>query len=804
MSYITLYQSNFAQGELSPWLNGRVDIAQYANSAKSIKNMFVRPQGGLTKRPGTVYVGAIKDESSETTRLWEFVYSDSDSYVLEAGDQYLRFYRDGGQILSTAAIANGTFTSGIGSWTNTSTGTGSISHDAGNERMAIAGGASGVGRAVQGVQFLGVGNYTLTFTVATGSVVYKIGTTSGGSEIATGTGTVGVNNINFAPTSAGTVFFTFENSNNDTRHVDTISINNPIYEINTPWTDTELAECDFAQVFDSMYIVHPNHAPRKLTRTGHAQWTLSRVVFDDGPYYDITDAQYGGRGTGFTLTIAGSTSVGSSVTVTASSPLFASTDVGRLIRRRTLTTDVWGVIEITGFTSNTVVTGTVVKALSGTSASSQWRLGAFSNTTGWPSAITFHEQRMVLARTRTQQQTIWFSEAGNLTGFSPDNAEDKDEVDADTAMTYTISDNKANVIYYLVPQRGLYIISSGGVWLARASSQGEAITPETINISPILTEAAARVKPIVVGANSFYANKYRRKIMEVGYSFQDDAFKANDIAMLAEHRTEGNIAQIAVARSPNYLVWIRKQDGTLSTCTFVKEQNVNAWAEQELGGTDVAVEQLVSVPGVFDDEVWMIVSRTIDGVTRKYIEYLSPSRVEQDIDNAKFVDCSISYNGTATTTLTGADHLEGEEVQCLGDGAVVVASPVDSGSIDLQSSVETAVVGLPYTSVIHTSQLVSGNAPAALQGRLGRIHTADIRLYNSYGGEIGYDAGNLDTMPEYSSTTIMGDPLIMFEGDKEFLLPSEYSRNPRMYIKHSLPTPFNLLSITYKASVSSR
>lgn len=804
MSYITLYQSNFAQGELSPWLNGRVDIAQYANSAKSIKNMFVRPQGGLMKRPGTMYVGAIKNKTSTTTKLWEFVYSDSDSYVLEVGDQYIRIYRDGGQILSTAAIANGTFVSGISSWTNASTGTGSISHDAGNERMAIAGGASGVGKAVQGVQYLGVGTYTLSVTVAGNSVAYAIGTTSGGSEIASGTATVGSNSINFTPTAAGTVYFTFSNANNDTRYVDTISINNPVYEINTPWADTELAECTFAQVYDAMYIVHPDHAPRKLTRTGHAQWSLSTVVFEDGPYYDITDADYGGKGTNYTMAITGSTSAGSSVTVTCSSPKFVATDVGRLLRYRTLSTDAWGVIEITGYTSTTVVTGTVQKVLPGTSASTQWRLGAFSGTTGFPSTITFFEQRMVLARTATQQQTIWFSTAGDLTNFSPDNADDKDAVDADTAMTYTVSDNKANVVYHLVPQRGLFIISSGGVWLARSSTSGEAITPDTINISPIIQESAADVKPAVVGSNSFYVNKYRRKLMEIGYNFSEDAFKANDVALLAEHRTAGNIAQVAIARSPNYLIWARMQDGTLATCTYVKEQNVNAWAEQVLGGTNVAVEQIVSIPGSYDDEIWMLVSRTVDGATVRYIEYLTPSYTEPTINNARYVDCAISYSGSSTTTLTGANHLEGEVVSCLGNGAVVVAGDVTSGSVALQSAVTSAIVGLPYSSVVHTSQLVSGSAPAALQGRLGRIHAADVRLYNSYGGQIGYDGSILDIMPEYSSNTVMGDPLTLFEGDREFVLPSEFSRNPRMYIKHDLPVPFNLLSVTYKASISSR
>jgi len=678
MSYVTYFQTNLTQGETSPWMYGRVDIAQYDNSCRSIKNFIVRPQGGAMKRPGTKYVAGIKNQSDGETRLIPFVYSDSDTYMIEMGDNYFRFYKNQAQILS-----------------------------------------------------------------------------------------------GMTP-----------------------------YEVVTPWDSTQLASVKFAQVYDSIYFVHPDIKPYRLTRTGDTSWTLSAVDFDDGPFFDLTDKTWGGRGTNFTMTPSATT--GSS-TFTCTGNIFASTDVGRKIRYRGNSTDAWGWGIITGYTSPTVVTVSVQAPLSATTASTQWRLGSWSDTTGWPACITFYEQRSVFANTQTQQQTLWFSTSADITNFSPDNINDKDQVDADTAMTYTIADNKANVIYWIEPSKGLYIGTSGGVWLARASNQGEALTPGTITITSIIKDTAANADPLTAGSTIIYIQKFRRKLLEVGYSFEDDAFKAADLGMLAEQRTKGDIYQLALCRNPNYLLWILKLDGTLSSVTYVRDQSVVAWAEQVVGGTDVFIETIAAIPGSVEDELWMIVRRTVDGNTVRYVEYLSETFNEQDVDDAVFVDSAIPYSGSPTSTLSGLDHLEGETVLCFGDGAqVVVEAPVTGGSITLQSEVSKAIVGLPYTSAIRFNPPALNQAPASLQGRLGRIHSVVLRLYRSYGGKIGISSSTLDVIPEYSSNTIMDAALILNSEDREFVVPSDFSYTPTLYTEHDLPVPFNLLGVAFQATISSR
>lgn len=800
MTFTTLYQSNFTQGEISPYMYGRVDLAQYQNSARSIKNMIVRPQGGLIKRSGTRFVDNTKAVDS-TTRLIPFVYSDTDAYVIEMGTSYFRFFRNQARVVVAASvITNGTFDTDLTGWTDIDTGTGASTWA--SAKMNLAGGAAGVAKRTQSVPTLLAEPYTLDFTVAGGSVTYWIGTSSGGSEIATGTASVGANTITFTPV-AGTVYFSFSNANDDTRTVDTVSISGTPYEVSHTYTADQLAEVKYAQVYDSIFFVHRSHPVRQLTRTSSTSWTLSDVTFKDGPYYDLEHASYGGVGKDVNLQASATTG---SVTLTAASAIFASTDVGRLVRFRTVDTAVWDYLRITAFTSTTVVTALVITAttaFAATTNSKQWRLGAFSETTGYPNAITFFEQRMVLAGTTDQQQTIWFSKSADTTRFQPDNTARKDAVDDDTAMTYKIADNKGNVIYWLSPLKSLYIGTSGGIWQASASTSGAALTPTTISIKNIVTDASSSSAPIASGSAIVFPHKFKRKIMEIGYRLQDDSFQAADLALLAEHRTAGYVKRIAIQRYPNYTVWTAQEDGTVSSLAYIREQNIIGWSQQVFGGTSTVVKDLCTIPGTYEDETWFIVQRTINGSTKSYVEYLTQTFLEQSVDSCCFMDSSLTYSGASTTTLRGLDHLEGQTVQCFGNGGqVVVSSVVTSGAITLDEAVTTAVVGLGYTASITTNSLTQSGIPANLQGKVGRIHSAVVRFYRSYGGEIGMDADNVDTIPELSDDTTMDGSLVLFSGDSEFRIDSKYSYSPNMYMQHTLPIPFAVTSITYKASMS--
>src|SRR6185436_8722105 len=94
-------QRTFARAEIAPTLNSRVDLAAYFASLSTCRNAFVPRSGGVTSRPGTEFVGEVKD-STKTVRLIPFVFSEDDSYILEFGNLYVRFIRDGGYVTQTA------------------------------------------------------------------------------------------------------------------------------------------------------------------------------------------------------------------------------------------------------------------------------------------------------------------------------------------------------------------------------------------------------------------------------------------------------------------------------------------------------------------------------------------------------------------------------------------------------------------------------------------------------------------------------------------------------------------------------
>jgi len=94
MARVSTILTNFTSGEITPRLYGRVDAQLYNNSAKTLQNMFVFPQGGVTRRTGTQYSGTSKDGGK--VRLMPFEFSDEQAYVLEFGENYIRFFKDGG------------------------------------------------------------------------------------------------------------------------------------------------------------------------------------------------------------------------------------------------------------------------------------------------------------------------------------------------------------------------------------------------------------------------------------------------------------------------------------------------------------------------------------------------------------------------------------------------------------------------------------------------------------------------------------------------------------------------------------
>lgn len=797
MPKLTHLQNSFSAGELSPLLKGRTTLAQYDNGCEQLENMVVLPQGGVTKRPGTEYIGEVKN-SADTTILLPFIVDTSQSYILELGDFYVRFFRNGGALLSTAAITNGTFDTDLSGWTDGDTGTGVSSFSSGT--MLLNGGTGGSAIRTQGVQYLGTSQYTLTFTSSTNTCEYLIGITSGGSEITSGTSSLGVNTITFTPSTAGTVYFTFRNSNNNNANVDSVSIDTPIYQLDSPYSKAQVERIQWAQSKDTLYLAHGDVALRKLRRFGASNWDLVSVDLVDGPYYNKTDSDYGGVGKGVTITPSATTG---SVTLTASAAAFVSTDVGRAIRYRPTTADEWSELTITGYTSSTVVTATVEKVLAGVGASEEWRLGYFSDTTGYPSSVTFHEQRLVLANTNDRPQTIWFSRAGDIEIFQPDNDAYKDEVDATSAITYTVASRDTNSVAWLSSRNQLFIGTTGAVFSAKASSLDEAITPNNISIKPAVLSSAHTAMPLETTNASLYIHLHQKKIMELAYNIERDSMAAVDLTILSEQVGENKFKRLARQEEPYNVVWAIDEQGNLSGLTYLRDQQVVGWHRHIIGGTDVSVNSIACIPGSRETELWMVVSRTINGSTVQYVERMSQYFRDDILDeDATFLDSHLTYNGADTTSISGLTHLEGETVGAYADGYVgVVSAAVSSGAITLQEAAGKVHVGLKYSTKLKGMPVELQGPGGTLQGSLVRAWKSFIRFHRSALGRVGYSTEDSNIIENFSDNYTMGGALPLFSGIKEIPYDHGAELEIASYVEQTQPAPLTILTIGTKVVV---
>ena len=740
--------TNFTAGELSPRLDGRTDVAKYFNGCKKLQNFVVHPHGGASRRPGTIFVREVKN-SAHNVRLIPFEFNVTQTYILEFGDQYFRVHKDGGTVVSS------------------------------------------------------------------------------GSPV----------------------------------------------EVATPYAHTDLAKLKFTQSADVMYLVHPDYAPRKITRTSHTAWTITEVDLLRGPMADDNT-------TTTTLLANGRTG---SVTITASASTFVSSDVGRLVRLHE------GFAKITAFSSATSVTATVQENADGRTelmpsytattisahegdpsatglehndrfqdtagafvsqgfkvgmkvtvsgftdsnnnkasaivvkvtddtlllapssdltdeaagdsvtisgdltASTDFALGAFSTATGFPSAVAFYEQRLVFASTTQQPQTLFFSVGGSFEDFAGG-------VDADDALTYTLGSNQVNIIRYLQAGRVLLVGPSGGEFVV-TSSEDAPLSPTNAVVKRQATYGSADIQPVQVANVTLFVQRAKRKLRELVFDLNTDSYQAPDMTILAEHITETGIKEMSLQQEPDNVVWCVLENGKFVGMTYRREENVIAWHEHLIGGAFGSdafghVESVATIPGdLNEDDTYLVVKRTIGGATKRYIEYFSSFDFGSDVEDAFFVDSGLTYSGSSATSISGLDHLEGQSVSILANGATHPDKTVSSGAISLDFAVTKAHIGLNYSSTLQTMRIEAGGTEGTAQGKTKRIHEVVLRLFRTVGVKVGSSETELDRIPFRSSAQAMTAAIPLFTGDKEIEFRGGFDTDGFVVVQQDQPLPLTVIGI---------
>jgi hypothetical protein len=411
-----------------------------------------------------------------------------------------------------------------------------------------------------------------------------------------------------------------------------------------------------------------------------------------------------------------------------------------------------------------------------------------------PSVVTFFEQRLVFANTNNNPQTIWFSKNGDYTNFTVGTADDD-------ALIYTIASNQVNAIRYLSATRVLTIGTSGGEYVLTATNDGP-ITPTTTLIRKYSNYGSAQVEPVQVADVTLFAQRGARKLREFRYAGEVNTagYQAPDMTILAEHITEGGLVQFAYQQEPDSVIWCIRTDGTLLGLTYRREEEVVAWHKHVIGGVfgsgQAVVESIATLPtDSGEDELYMIVKRTINSVTKRYVEVLKTFDFGSDTTAAFFVDSGLVYSGGAVTSLSGLYHLEGQTVNILANGATHPDKTVSNGSVSLDFSTTTAAIGYGYTSSMQTLRIESGSVDGTSQGKPKRIHAITLRIYESVGIEVGNDSAEIDRIPFRDSSMNMDEAIPLFTGDKNIEFKGGFDDDDRIYVQQSQALPLTVLGL---------
>jgi hypothetical protein len=845
------FQPSFNAGEISPRLHARTDFQKYRNALSRCQNAIPLPEGAWMRRAGTRYVSEV-NSSSAKSRLRKFQYSTTQAYVLELAPSLIRFFRNQGRISvadTDASISNGTFSSNINDWDDRSTGGAgnAIAHDNTNGRLTLQtnGTASDdIGWAEQDVA-IGASyrntEHVLKFQVIgapSDRIELRIGSATTGSQIiADQLYEVGYHCVAFNPGGNATVYIQFRNRGNfrdKDVQIDNVSlIDNAGVSVQTPYAEADLYDIVGVQSGNFLYLYHEEYPTYRLERHGHTSWSLEEVAWQDGPYLDEND-------TSTTLTFSAATGLG--VTVTASSVEgindgqgFLTTDIGRLIRLTDGTVN-WGWAVITARTSTTVVTADVRRTVVVTTAETKWRLGAWSGTTGYASCGSFYEQRMIAAGTVEQPQTFWGSQSSDFENMAPDSPNSDgttwaETVEDDDAFDYTLSADDVHAIRWLsAGENTLAIGTTAGEWVPE--STGAVLTPTDITVRQQTSHGSARIQPVRVDHVVLFVQRAKRKLREFGFNFDVDGYTAPDMTRLAQHISKGGFVEMDYAEEPNSLIYAVRADGRLMAMTYRREEDVVGWSRHVLGGSFssgiAVVESVTVIPGnngsgqVLNsedrDEVWVIVKRTINGATKRYIEVFEgdfegpdPNDYDDEDDwetammdaqkDVYYADSIITYDGSAATSITGLDHLEGQTVKILADGAIHAEKTVSSGTVTLDSSASIVQIGLGYKHRLKTLKIEGGTVAGTAVGKTKRIPGVTLVVLNSHTVSAGPDEDNLKEYDfrEVGDAMDAAAPLKTTEKFIEF--EGNWTTDSRILVESDDPVPFMLQAMAPEIDV---
>lgn len=767
---IETLQRSFAGGEIGPELHGRIDLTKYQTGLSRCENFIVLPHGPVQNRPGFEYLNltrAQNDTAAPKVRIIPFSFNTEQTYVIELGAGYIRFYTQGSTLLGAASLD----ITGI-SQNNPC----EVTYDGDDPAEDAYIYLSGIG----GMTWLN-GRFVQARNVVTAANTFEVWDDDGP-----------VDSSNYpAYTSGGVVRFP--------------------YSLSTDYTEAELFDIHFVQSADVLTLVHPNHPPRELRRLGATSWQLVDISFvptiatpssaptvtphiaplpNGAPPDNPTSHSY-------KVTAVAADTLEESLASAAASASADLTRVGNYISitppavSGAVRYNIYKLDGVYGYIGQS--TGGEFRDVNITADISQTppeNKNPFNATNEYPGAVGYYEQRRCFAGSNNKPQNFWATRSAtenNLSYSIPTRDDD--------SIQFRIAAREVNRVQHILSLDMLILLTTGGEWKV-APQNSDILTPASASPKQFSAEGASSVQPVITASSVIFVQEAERRLREMKYKWEANGLTTDDISLMAPHLFDDyKIVDMAYAKSPHRLIWCVRSDGALLCLTYLPEQQVLAWSQHK---TDGLFKSIACIQEDGEYTLYAVVERTLQGKQRNCVERMR-KRISNVQADAYFVDCGLTYDGPPTSTVRGLWHLEGRRVTILADGAVVPTQVVQDGAITLAQEASVIHIGLPMIAYLQTLPLAF-QAQAAGQGYTKNINAVYFRVKETSGLEIGptFDELNEWTLRRSGDT---GLSPALYSGLSEFPIMPEWGMDASVCIRQAAPLPATILSMTINATI---
>jgi len=538
-----------------------------------------------------------------------------------------------------------------------------------------------------------------------------------------------------------------------------------------PWTVDTIEDQTIAQSADNMFVAHKSHIQMRIIRTGLTTFEVRKFAFDETtasdqkfqPYFTFQES-------GVTLTPQATS--GSGKTMTTSSAYWESGHVGTIVRYK------GNEILITSVTNTTVAVGTIRKTLSGTTADTDWDEQSYSTLRGFPSAVTFHEDRLWFAGTTSQPDAIWSSKSSEFFNFDVGTAQSNESIQ------FAISAGEFNSIKHLTSSRDLQVFTSTSEFFIPSFSSS-ALTPTNAQIRRQTPFGSSGVRPIPFDGATVYVQRGGKTVREFVFSDAESAYVSTPISLLSSHLvvdpTQMTAMRGALARPESYAFFVNS-DGTIAVFHSIRNEQKAGWTLWTTAdtGTTGGFHSMCTI----DERLFCVAKRDLGGGTVRFM-------LEEFLDTAT-LDCSDDFSGSSGVFTTNSIFEDNAKLDVVSGNDYLGNFTQGSNQINVSavSTTSSAEIGFGFTGTLTTLPLDAQVDGGPLTAEPRQITRVNLDLIETLSVSIGTGGTSVPLILQ-STTDDFSLGLSKFSGKKEFRMLG-YSTDPRVFLTQTAPVALQL------------